>query len=85
MDKENKPIGGNRDGRNSRSFRRSTLDGLVKEGQTRSQIFFRFLDENGDEREVLLSFRSKEKKSLRLMASVLEAWVNTWEISPQLP
>ena len=26
-------------------------------------------------------FAQKEKKSLRLMASVLEAWVNTWEIS----
>ena len=49
-----------------RSFRRSTLDGLVKEGQTRSQIFFRFLDENGDEREVLLSFRSKGEKILEV-------------------
>ena len=45
-----------------RSFRKSGMDGLVREGQSRSQSFYRFLDDNGDEREVFLSFRSKGEK-----------------------
>lgn len=49
-----------------RSFRKSGMDGLVREGQSRSQSFYRFLDDNGDEREVFLSFRSKGEKILEV-------------------
>ena len=47
-----------------RSFRKSGMDGLVREGQSRSQSFYRFLDDNGDEREVFVSFRPKGEKIL---------------------
>ena len=49
-----------------RSFRKSGMEGLVREGQSRSQGFYRFLDDNGDEREVFLSFRSKGEKILEV-------------------
>ena len=49
-----------------RSFRKSGMDGLVREGQSRSQSFYRFLDDNGDEREVFLSFRAKGEKILEV-------------------
>jgi DNA replication and repair protein RecF len=49
-----------------RSFRKSGMDGLVREGQSRSQSYYRFLDDNGDEREVFLSFRTKGEKNLEV-------------------
>ena len=49
-----------------RSFRKSGMEGLVREGQSRSQSFYRFLDDNGDEREVFLSFRAKGEKILEV-------------------
>jgi DNA replication and repair protein RecF len=51
---------------NLRSFRKSGMDGLVREGQSRSQTYYRFLDDNGDEREVFLSFRAKGEKILEV-------------------
>ena len=40
-----------------RSFRKSGMDGLVREGQQISQSYYRFLDDDGNEREVFISFR----------------------------
>ena len=49
-----------------RSFRKSGLDGLVQEGKKQAQLFFRFLDEQRNEHEILLSFRNKGQKDLEL-------------------
>ncbi len=51
---------------NLRSFRKSGMDGLVRENAERSQLFFRFSEDDGEEHEVLLSFRSKAEKVLQV-------------------
>ena len=51
---------------NLRSFRKSGMDGLVRENAERSQLFFRFCEDDGEEHEVLLSFRSKAEKVLQV-------------------
>lgn len=51
---------------NLRSFRKSGMDGLVRDGQIRSQTYYRFLDDYGDEREVFISFLSKGEKILEV-------------------
>lgn len=49
---------------NLRSFRKSGMEGLVREECEECRMFFRFSDEKGKEREILLSFRGKGEKSL---------------------
>lgn len=49
-----------------RSFRKSGMDGLVREGQHISQSYFRFLDDDGNEREVFISFRFKGEKQVEV-------------------
>lgn len=49
-----------------RSFRKSGMEGLVREGEPLSQNFYRFLDDDGNEQEVFLSFRSKGEKKLEV-------------------
>lgn len=49
-----------------RSFRKSGMEGIVRDGESRSQCFWRFLNENGDEHEVFLSFRPKGEKILEV-------------------
>ena len=51
---------------NLRSFRKSGVDGLVRDGQEQSQLFCRFLNERGEEKELFLSFRSKGEKRLEV-------------------
>ena len=51
---------------NLRSFRKSGLDGLVRDGQEQARLFCRFLNDSGEEREVFLSFRSKGDKHLEI-------------------
>ncbi len=49
-----------------RSFRKNGMDGLVREGEERSRLFFRFSEEDGQEHEILLDFRPKGEKNLEL-------------------
>ena len=49
-----------------RSFRKSGMDGLVREGQQLSQGYYRFLDDDGNEREVFISFRFKGEKHVEV-------------------
>jgi DNA replication and repair protein RecF len=49
---------------NLRSFRKSGMDGLVREECDQCRMFFRFSDGKGKDREILLSFRPKGEKSL---------------------
>ena len=51
---------------NLRSFRKSGLDGLVQEGKSEAQVFFKFTDDFGSEHQILLSFRNKGRKELEL-------------------
>jgi DNA replication and repair protein RecF len=51
---------------NLRSFRKSGLDGLVRDGQQQTSLFCRFLNDLGEEREVFLSFRTKGDKHLEV-------------------
>ena len=65
---------------NLRSFRKSGMDGLVRDGQIRSQTYYRFLDDYGDEREVFISFLSR-KKILEVDGVHVYVLVNIWETS----
>lgn len=49
-----------------RSFRKNGMDGLVREGEERSRLFFRFSAEVNGEHEILLDFRPKGEKNLEL-------------------
>ena len=51
---------------NLRSFRKSGLDGLVREGQKEARLFFRFIDSLDNEHEVLLGFKERGQKELEL-------------------
>jgi DNA replication and repair protein RecF len=51
---------------NLRSFRKSGFDGLVRDGQEQSRLFCRFLNDSGEESEVLLTFRTKGDKHLEV-------------------
>jgi len=51
---------------NLRSFRKSGMDGLVREGCKKSRLFFRFKDENAEDRETLLQFHDKGEKQLEV-------------------
>jgi len=49
---------------NLRSFRKTAMDGLVREGYDQCRIFYRFSDGKGRDREILLSFRPRGEKTL---------------------
>ena len=49
-----------------RSFRKNGMDGLVRDGSDRSQLFFQFTDDLGEEFEILVGFRSKGEKTVQV-------------------
>lgn len=49
-----------------RSFRRSSMEGIIKEGEKECRLFFRFLGDEGDESEILLGFSSRGKKMVEV-------------------
>ena len=49
-----------------RSFRKSGMESLVRDGANLARLFFRFSDEDGSQNEVILSFRSKGEKNLEV-------------------
>ena len=58
-----------------RSFRRSSMEGIIKEGEKECRLFFRFLGDEGDESEILLGFSiSGGKRWWKWMGNRLGNW-----------
>jgi len=51
---------------NLRSFRGSPVESMVKEGETEASLFARFLDDNGTERDAMVSFGKRGTKTVQV-------------------
>ena len=65
-----------------RSFRRTGMDGIIKEGETECRLFFRFQGDSGQESEVLLGF-SQGEKTVEVDGEPIKKIGDFWVIFPQ--